>query len=52
MIVIGGCPLAMKRNIAKQLLRVCGRVRDNILLALMLSTCSAKGSVMTAKQTL
>jgi len=41
----------MKRNITKQILRVRGSVRDNILSALMLITCSAKGSVMTAKQT-
>jgi len=40
----------MKRNITKQILRVRGSVRD-ILSALMLITCSAKGSVMTAKQT-
>jgi len=27
--VIGDCPLAMKQNITKQLLRVCGSVRDS-----------------------
>jgi len=29
MIVIGDCPLAMKQNITKQLLRVRGRVWDS-----------------------
>jgi len=50
-IVIGDCLLAMKQNITKQLLHAHGSVQDNILSVLMLSTCSAKGSVMTAKQT-